>query len=759
MKGLKNRRIFVFMMMVLMFTLAASVTAAQRKGWVTENGYTYYYNTAGKAYIGWHTIDGKEYYFRTNGRLCQNMACKTSRGVLYFNADGTQYKGKARFVNYQYQNWLCGEDHICRLMKGWVTVNRNKYYINSKGRLYKGIHKIGRYSYFFSRTDGHLITNADTEGIHIDYDGKVIPSGTFCFRPEWNQIMFAEKDYRFENIIPEYTKANNMLYMKNGQYYGQGASAGTYRFGKYTYEFFYPVAVDPVSVTPAPRPTAVPAPNPTSTPVPKPTSMPRPTATPTPRPTVTPRPETTPTATPKPTSTPRPTATPKPTSTPRPTATPTPKPTSTPRPTATPTPKPTSTPRPTATTTPRPTATPLPTATPVPQPTEIPDPPKGTFCFYSYNTENDYIVYDSVFYGVLDEYRAGLNILFLKDGVYYGKGQSAGIYKLYGKPYEFFYPVKNPEGISVQNGKTYYFNDIGYLYKGWKEINGNKYYFAPEMLYGWQVLEVEDPYTDPYSGAVYIRDEFYFDPSTGVMQKNVTIPGTHVDMDGHTVTGGIALDENGNPAFTDEQLMSFVEYSEDYSVQIFNKLNDIRRENGLYEMQWDNLLCKKEADINAAYNIFMFMKEKSFDPIARHGGASIGVGTGYYEGTPDKLVEMWMSSPLHKSCILTDWDRCMAVSYTRAFYKGVGYSNAIAYMCGSYEEYPENYDENKIYTSQIILWRVPYEFIRDNLYRFYRPLNSVPAVSSSGLPVVSSSDEGLLYDGMEDTVHDEITSS
>ena len=71
----------------------------------------------------------------------------------------------------------------------------------------------------------------------------------------------------------------------------------------------------------------------------------------------------------------------------------------------------------------------------------------------------------------------------------------------------------------------------------------------------------------------------------------------------------------------------------------------------------------------------------------------------------------------------------------------------------------QNYDENKIYTSQIILWRVPYEFIRDNLYRFYRPLNSVPAVSSSGLPVVSSSDEGLLYDGMEDTVHDEITSS
>ena len=204
MKVKKSGLMFAFFFVVSMLLISMTAAAAEKKGWTDENGYTYYYNADGKKYVGFHTIDGKEYYFRKNGRLCRDLAIKTSRGVLYFTHNGTQYKGSPKFIGYNYQAWFCGEDHVCRPVKGWKILDGWKYYISQRGKMYKGKHQIGKNYYFFDGS-GKMVR------------GKVADAGDGSYYFQDNGIMFS-KGPCFVKINERYWACdeNNRVSLKKG---------------------------------------------------------------------------------------------------------------------------------------------------------------------------------------------------------------------------------------------------------------------------------------------------------------------------------------------------------------------------------------------------------------------------------------------------------------------------------------------------------------------------------------------------------------
>ncbi|MDD6033439.1 MAG: InlB B-repeat-containing protein, partial [Oscillospiraceae bacterium] len=61
------------------------------------------------------------------------------------------------------------------------------------------------------------------------------------------------------------------------------------------------------------------------------------------------------------------------------------------------------------------------------------------------------------------------------------------------------------KGLQKIGGKTYYFDEKGYLQTGWVELDGSWYYFDSDMQTGWQKL----------GGCWY-----FLDPDTGVMAEN-----------------------------------------------------------------------------------------------------------------------------------------------------------------------------------------------------------------------------------------------
>lgn len=156
------------------FTIQSTAveTQAATQGFRTSGGKTYYYKD-GKKVKSWITIGKKKYYLdRRTGVLKKGWLKSKGRkryfdpktGALvtglkkisgkYYYFDNKTGWAKSGFVSSRKGNIRYFAPKTYEMQKGWVTVSGKKYYIGKSGAVYKGLKKIGKYSYYFDYKTG-----------------------------------------------------------------------------------------------------------------------------------------------------------------------------------------------------------------------------------------------------------------------------------------------------------------------------------------------------------------------------------------------------------------------------------------------------------------------------------------------------------------------------------------------------------------------------------------------------------------------------
>ncbi|MGN0355219.1 MAG: N-acetylmuramoyl-L-alanine amidase family protein [Muricoprocola sp.] len=91
--------------------------------------------------------------------------------------------------------------------------------------------------------------------------------------------------------------------------------------------------------------------------------------------------------------------------------------------------------------------------------------------------------------------------------------------------------IKN-QIYTFKNGKAYYFNVNGVMRTGWRKVNDQYYYFNEDMKTGWLTIGENTYYLiksasrkgQRATGLFSVSGKmYYFDPSTGILQKSQTI--------------------------------------------------------------------------------------------------------------------------------------------------------------------------------------------------------------------------------------------
>lgn len=116
-----------------------------RQGWYKKGGYTYYYKD-GKKVHGLVRIDGKRYIFDDKyGRMLKGWRTYNKKKYYLSPKDGHAITGKTKIDGKIY---IFSQKGI--MYKGWKTYKGKKYYLSTKtGRAYIGKNKIkGKYYYF-----------------------------------------------------------------------------------------------------------------------------------------------------------------------------------------------------------------------------------------------------------------------------------------------------------------------------------------------------------------------------------------------------------------------------------------------------------------------------------------------------------------------------------------------------------------------------------------------------------------------------------
>ena len=114
-------------------------------GWITDQGYKYYYQN-GKKVTGWAKIDGYWYYFNNKGQM-QTGWINLNNKWYYLNIEGI-------------------------MQTDWITVGNKKYYLNAEGIMQTGWLKLNNKWYYFyesgsmatgwiERPDGWYYTNSE----------------------------------------------------------------------------------------------------------------------------------------------------------------------------------------------------------------------------------------------------------------------------------------------------------------------------------------------------------------------------------------------------------------------------------------------------------------------------------------------------------------------------------------------------------------------------------------------------------------------
>lgn len=271
------------------------------------------------------------------------------------------------------------------------------------------------------------------------------------------------------------------------------------------------------------------------------------------------------------------------------TSTPAVKPTTTPKPTA----KPTATPKPTAV--PKPTATPMPTATPTATPTPVP---------------------------VAEPTDV----------------QKAEIDNICSRQYYNPWMYINNEMCKASSFK---FTTDSYL-----ASKGNYCYVESSNT---SLISVSTDGVTLYSSAV--------DPiSESNIGKTVTVT---FRMGSYTKTCTVEICETSTDwsKVSEEDIATSIIDKTDYADEVVRLINEYRVSKGLNALEVEERLCLRTAAISAGGSILHACKpdcKNVADVLASHEACQIGWGTtgGGASNTPQKVVQAWINSPLHRSNIL-----------------------------------------------------------------------------------------------------------
>lgn len=209
----KYLAVCLFALLIMMLFTAMPVAAANKTGFVTTNGKTYYIKKDGSKQKGWLVLNNKKYYFKpTTGVQVKGWVYKDGKKYRYFTS-GSGYmvtgylkdsKGNVRYFDPKTglltRGWMKDSkgnkyyftsgsgvrakgqmqdskgriryfDTKTGVMKtGWVKHSKGyRYYSKSTGIMYTGMKKIGSYYYYFSKANGYRYQAGFGKGSYSKY--------------------------------------------------------------------------------------------------------------------------------------------------------------------------------------------------------------------------------------------------------------------------------------------------------------------------------------------------------------------------------------------------------------------------------------------------------------------------------------------------------------------------------------------------------------------------------------------------------------
>jgi glucan-binding YG repeat protein len=137
----------IIAMLLVIFTIFSTTisASASTRGWVQENGKTYYIENGKKA-TGWKNIDGKRYLFKyADGSMITGWYTTVQGKRYYFEKNGAMHKyfmmlnGKKYYFN--------GEGVL--FQNRWLNMDGKRYYCGKDGAFVKYLQKINGKTYYF----------------------------------------------------------------------------------------------------------------------------------------------------------------------------------------------------------------------------------------------------------------------------------------------------------------------------------------------------------------------------------------------------------------------------------------------------------------------------------------------------------------------------------------------------------------------------------------------------------------------------------
>lgn len=387
------------------------------------------------------------------------------------------------------------------------------------------------------------------------------------------------------------------------------------------------------------------------------------------------------------------------------TSTPAVKPTTTPKPTA----KPTATPKPT--TAPKPTATPMPTATPTATPTPVP---------------------------VVEPTDV----------------QKAEIDNICSRQYYNPWMYINNEMCKASSFK--FTTDSSLTSKG------NYCYVESSNA---SLIRVSTDGVTLYSSAV--------DPiSESNIGKTVTVT---MKMGSYTKTCTVEICETRTDwsKVSEEDIAKSIIDKTDYADEVVRLINEYRVSKGLNALEVEERSCLKSASVASGCAILHALKNNDSDKaavLASHGSAQIGWGTtgGGASNTPQKVVQAWIDSPLHRSNILNPRLRSIACAFFINGYRDPRTGSVCEYVsvkctlgCTISSEIADVYSDQEDLDNSIIQRIYNYAKTPEELNKyanwFFHPKGDVSFPSKASTQSVGSDDFSVFSDGSE-TSMDSFTS-
>lgn len=171
----------------------------QKKKWLLSK--MYYATSSGTIATGLTTVSGNTYYFdKKTGKKLTNSFKKIGSDTYFFKRDGIAVKNiwvkyQSKFYYFQstgkmaVSTWVgkyyvdsTGARTTTVQTAGWQTVNSQKYYFDSNGKMATGLKTIGGYTYYFDNS-GVMQTGLQAVGNTKYYfysDGKMAVSTTIA---------------------------------------------------------------------------------------------------------------------------------------------------------------------------------------------------------------------------------------------------------------------------------------------------------------------------------------------------------------------------------------------------------------------------------------------------------------------------------------------------------------------------------------------------------------------------------------------------